>query len=484
MSRFNKKYLSIKQKLGALFLTTVLLVPQLGWAGIGDGLTDLEKKELWTRLKKINVRLAELETQNLRALQESQNMILLKIQELQRVIPQLQGNMEQNRVALDNQLASMTSELAELSSQTQKDRNQLFEEWKKLREEITLGIEGIRQGIAQDVENLASKNQEFLTTIQSSNESAMGKVAQGLVGQNEKLSKTQSIIREELIPAIAQQGKQSVAAMTGKLESMTTRLDSFQKKQTNDLAEFQKNIQGALATIDTKTRGMAEILQKSLALQKSANENITTTGEYVFSIRQSLPGLSKKIDSISKDLNANYKVTENHLKIVDEKTSTIGEGLKILISKFNDLGQSVTTLYSNVARLEEQNKNNAQKLLEKNQEIKKGVSEVVTRAITKNDAQATTLNSKLDSTSQKVQESTNLANQKLTKLIEILKALVAAQGEGDMDRLLGEVKEALADLRRKANVNISRSNDIKKAQKEIKSAVQKILSPEKPNAKP
>ena len=161
-----------------------------------------------------------------------------------------------------------------------------------------------------------------------------------------------------------------------------------------------------------------------------------------------------------------------------------------MISKFNDLGQSVTTLYSNVARMEEQNKNNTEKLLAKNQDMERRVSGVITQAMAKTDAQITTLNTKLNSTGQKVQENqenTKLANQKLTKLIEILKTLVTTQGKrDDVDKLVGEItglkaeqaaiKEALEDLRRKANVNIARNNDIKKAQKEIKSAVKEILS--------
>jgi hypothetical protein len=78
----------------------------------------------------------------------------------------------------------------------------------------------------------------------------------------------------------------------------------------------------------------------------------------------------------------------------------------------------------------------------------------------------------------------DLANEKLSRLIEILKAVVKEQAKLDpVAKALSDiqkkqkalqkaqagfikdqaaVKEALADLRRKANVNISRSDDIKK----------------------
>jgi hypothetical protein len=64
---------------------------------------------------------------------------------------------------------------------------------------------------------------------------------------------------------------------------------------------------------------------------------------------------------------------------------------------------------------------------------------------------------------------TELTNEKITRLIEILKAiaaeqgkiekLVASQGGGGSNK---EVIDALADLKRKANVSISRSDSILK----------------------
>jgi hypothetical protein len=55
----------------------------------------------------------------------------------------------------------------------------------------------------------------------------------------------------------------------------------------------------------------------------------------------------------------------------------------------------------------------------------------------------------------------DLANEKLSRLIEILKAI--ARGQGELIKDQEEIKQALADLRRKANINISRNDDIKKA---------------------
>ena len=63
----------------------------------------------------------------------------------------------------------------------------------------------------------------------------------------------------------------------------------------------------------------------------------------------------------------------------------------------------------------------------------------------------------------------DLINEKITRLIEILKAI--AEEQGKMEKLVAsqagkgsdkKLMDALADLRRKANVNISRSDSILK----------------------
>ena len=81
------------------------------------------------------------------------------------------------------------------------------------------------------------------------------------------------------------------------------------------------------------------------------------------------------------------------------------------------------------------------------------------------------------------QDKIDLANEKLSRLIEILKAIATEQNKlsqvvkvqaamnkaqaGLVKNQVG-IKEALADLRRKANVSISRSDDIKKILGQIK----------------
>ena len=81
------------------------------------------------------------------------------------------------------------------------------------------------------------------------------------------------------------------------------------------------------------------------------------------------------------------------------------------------------------------------------------------------------------------QDKIDLANEKLSRLIEILKAIAAEQDKlGQVVKVQSElnkaqvglvknqesIKKALADLRRKANLNIQGGNDIKKTLSNMK----------------
>ena len=100
------------------------------------------------------------------------------------------------------------------------------------------------------------------------------------------------------------------------------------------------------------------------------------------------------------------------------------------------------------------------------------------------------INKTIDIAANNAKAQTDLSNEKLSRLVDILKsfaveqskidqelqALTASQGKVDqvlrgqkeLDATQKKTTEALKDLRRKANVNISRSNDILKKLKKQK----------------
>ena len=82
-------------------------------------------------------------------------------------------------------------------------------------------------------------------------------------------------------------------------------------------------------------------------------------------------------------------------------------------------------------------------------------------------------NSRFDKLAKDMKSRSDLSNEKLSRLVDILKSFASEQTK--IDQVLGtiltnqqQIKAALADLRRKANVNISRTEDVLKKVKKIK----------------
>ena len=73
-------------------------------------------------------------------------------------------------------------------------------------------------------------------------------------------------------------------------------------------------------------------------------------------------------------------------------------------------------------------------------------------------------NSRFDKLAKDMMSKSDLSNDKLSRLVDILKSVVIEQDKSHKEILTNQKKimETLKDLRRKANVNISRSDDLLK----------------------
>lgn len=188
-----------------------------------------------------------------------------------------------------------------------------------------------------------------------------------------------------------------------------------------------------------------------------------------------------QVESIGKNVtaaNKNIAVNNKNLMIADEKINKLAETMKALQVQHSASSGTLEAL---------------KKELIQAQEFDKLADEKINNLI-KNSTQLTVHANKLEESvlkelqhsSQKVDSSQDkivLANEKLSRLIEILKAIAVEQdklgkavkmqnglnkAQAGLIENQESIKEALADLRRKANVNISRSDDIKKTLGEIK----------------
>ena len=228
------------------------------------------------------------------------------------------------------------------------------------------------------------------------------------------------------------------------------------------------------------------------ALKRLSEENQKLSKELISILGENLiQGVDTKnqVESIDKNVAAasqNIAVNNKNLMLADEKINKLAETMKSLQAQH----------FASSATLEALKKD-----LIKAQEFDQLVDEKINKLI-KNSAQLTVHANQLEKTvvnelqqssfkADSSQDKINLANEKLKLLIEILKAIAKEQdklaqtvkvqsglnkAQAGLIKNQESIKKALADLRRKANVSISRSDDIKKALGVIKKSNLSISS--------
>ena len=255
------------------------------------------------------------------------------------------------------------------------------------------------------------------------------------------------------------------------------------KQLTQASMETQKNLEAFSTKNQQLNQGLIGVLEKSLKQGQDAKALLDTISEDMGTIKESLVGTNQNLaDSHSAiaELKTAINVTNKNLTVADEKMNKLAVSLKALKAQNSTTDEVLASLK---AELEQAGKFNnladekfnklidlSSKLATNSKELESSVLDRLKDSAKNEDVRAT----KVD-----------LANEKLSRLIEILKTIVKEQTKLDLvattlsdiqkeQKVLQKVQsdfvkkqkaitDALADLRRKANVNISRNDDIKKA---------------------
>jgi len=324
----------------------------------------------------------------------------------------------------------------------------------KILDQIKKDQRNLKEGLAQDIEKFEKRNQKNFQSFASVNKSNLEMISQKLDSLDATTIKnfegTKGLFTSQLIPTIKDN----------------------QAKIHDDLLASRKTNDQALKRLSEEN-------------QKLSKELISILGENL------IQGVDTKnqVESIDKNVAAasqNIAVNNKNLMLADEKINKLAETMKSLQAQH----------FASSATLEALKKD-----LIKAQEFDQLVDEKINKLI-KNSAQLTvhanqlekTVVSELQQSSFKAdssQDKINLANEKLKLLIEILKAIAKEQdklaqavkvqsglnkAQAGLIKNQESIKQALADLRRKANVSISRSDDIKKALGAIKKSNSSISS--------
>ena len=448
----------------SFLLFLIFLFPVAAFAVVWDiSNEDLEKVAF--ELKKFNTHLENLKNNELTSLRGQQENFLRQIEEIKQILPQLLGAVELNKSQTLSDLNKTNTKLDDLTAEIKNQVLNKIHQQNKSLELFRQGQERLKEGLAQDMEKFEQASKTNFQEFAAANNKTLGRVVQQLEAQSATTKKgfddTIALFRTDVIPAMAE-------------ENRTNR-----KIIMDQLAQANKDTQKSLEAFSVKNQQLnqklIEILQESLKQGLDTKSLLGAIKKDMGVIQESLVGTNQNMadsHSVIAEIQTAMVVTNKNLVVADEKTNKLAEGLKALQAQHTASNEALAVLKANLEQAGEFNKladekfnkliDLSSKLAVHSTELESSVTGQLKDSAQKEDARTT----KVD-----------LANEKLSRLIEILKTIVKEQAKLDpvattlshmqkaqagLVETQKEVKEALADLRRKANVNISRNDDIKK----------------------
>ena len=280
------------------------------------------------------------------------------------------------------------------------------------------------------MEGLSKANQQQFNVFSETNNTQLQQVVNALEEQNKKLLQTQALFKTDLIPALDTQNEET-------RQALLTELSQARAVQKNFLESNHKQTIASLTTIQEKNKALIGVLKKIIVVNETTNQNIDQTKEMV--------GVLKvRLDKGLTEVKSNQTTAASQL-------------------------ETVVSLSNQIKKQSAQMKNIEQSLVRASKEsaqVEKRISKTIDLFANSSKAQA------------------DLSGEKLSRLVDILKSFAVEQGKIDqalkafsvdqdkVDQILQgqeeldvtqkKITEALKDLRRKANVNISRTDDILK----------------------
>jgi hypothetical protein len=405
------------------------------------GSDDEKWKKVFVGLKKINSRLVKLETSEMTSLRQQLENLLRQIEEVKQTLPQLQGSVELNKSETLSNLSKIRSQISDLDAEVRNEVLTTVKKQNNILGRFQKDQENLKKGLAQDIEQFEKMNKENFQSFASANKRTLEIVVQRLAALDETTKKsfenTKDLFITDVIPAMAK----------GNLDNRKAILEF--------LSNWRKNDEKLLAELTGQNKILIDILGENL-------KQVTDTKEQVSSINKTLVTTNK-----------NLAINNKNLIVADQKINKLAETLKALQVQHSVSSATLVTLKKGLVGAGEFDQlvdGKINKLIESSAQL-----------ITNSNKLEGSVLGELKQSSQKEdsnQDKINLANEKLSRLIEILKAIATEQDKLDkmvktqfgMNKAQAglvknqeSIKEALADLRRKANVSISRSDDIKKA---------------------
>ncbi len=490
------------QRIGIIFLSLVFVPAAVAYAGVFDN-----DEENWRRIfrdiKKINSRLVTLETGKMKVLENSQQDLFRQIDEIKSLIPSLQGAVEQSQSEVVGRFEATIRKLADIEKQIKLDLvKNVNQELSKIDREVTSQLnqqtiangkfqanlatqfDQLKSHMAGDMDKIANLNKGSFQELVQSNNQSFAKVVEQLKAQRQNLDSYKEVIKSDLIPTIVQQNEKNGAQL---LASMS---------QANK--ENKETLLAGLADIGAKNQKLVEVLQMSLKEGEATRGNVERLSLNVDASNNNViklkDALVLQLDSILKAQQALVTQVGTGSSQIDQKVEGVHQNLIVAGEKINKLAESLKGIQA-------QTHSSATHVasLQQNLEQIKGDNALSGEKINKLISSSTELAAHSNAMSQSLQSiegglaGVEASNQKLTKLIDILKVMASEQGkltqimagQGDIKQSQKQILQTQAELSKaqaemgksaKANSQLSQSQaQILKAQQELRQAQSQIL---------
>ena len=420
-------------------------------------------------LKRMNARLINIETNNLRSIKDVQESLLNQVMTIQPSIEQIQSTGELNKsemlasirraegriVVIENILN--TEVMAQFYKKKQEDE--------KFQIQFSAVIDQLKISLATDMKNISKANEQYFKMFSDGNNEQLQKIANALKSQNKNLIATQGLFKTDLIPALDTQSEETRKALL-------TELAQARASQKNFLESNHKKMVSSLATIDEKNKMLIEIFKKSILVDENtkilteeihknltgANLNITQTKKLIDSMQKKLIEQMGKdlleIKGTQKEVKAPLNNLVNASKKINQETSEAQKNLKISVERLTDFSKAQSDLSNEkLSRLIDILKAFAIEQGKVDQALQVFLAE----------------QGKIEQVLQG-QKKLDVVMQTQEKVGQTLQGqgIESISSQETILKTQREIKKSLKDLRNKANVNISRNDDILKKIKKIK----------------
>ena len=462
-----------------LIFLFIVLIPLNASAEMGD---KASKKwpQLFKQVRLIEEHINNLEIIQITGLQNQLEDLLRQIEEIKQSVPQLQNVVELNKIETLAQANKVENKISDLEAKLKNQVIYKIDQQKKILDNIREDQKNLKLGLAQDIEKFEKLNKENFQTQISQQIKILNNIREDQ--QNLKLALARDIekfekLNKENFQTFASGNKNNLEMIAQKLDSLDeTAIKNFEG--TKGL--FISQLIPAIKENQAKVHDDLLVSRKTNdeALKRLSDENQKLSKELSSILRENLiQGVDTKnqVESIDKNVAAasqNIAVNNKNLMIADEKINKLAETMKSLQVQHFASSATLEALKKDLIKAQEFD----QLADEKINKLIKNSTQLTVHA---NQLEKTVINelqqslNKADSSQDKI----NLANERLSLLIEILKAIAKEQdklaqavkvqsglnkAQAGLIKNQESIKEALADLRRKANLSLSKSDNIKK----------------------